>query len=134
CTRGCPRLWRACTRTSLRYRDFGRLATHLRFLERQSRKLARESFHAMAVYRAGLERRQGFLFRWVDAAMELYAMAASVSHARRLRELGRPEGPRAEELADLFCRMARRKVMALVGDLWRNDDRRKRRLAEGVAA
>ena len=103
-------------------------------MERTSRKLARESFHAMAVYQAGLERRQGFLFRWVDVAMELYAMAASVSHARRLSELGRPEGARAEELADLFCRGARRKVRGLVRDLWRNDDDRKTRVAEGVMA
>jgi alkylation response protein AidB-like acyl-CoA dehydrogenase len=129
-----PRLWLAGPLLPFRYRDFGRLGTHLRFVERTSRKLARECFHAMAVYQAGLERRQGFLFRWVDAAMELYAMAASVSHARRLSELGRPEAARAEELADLFCRGARRKVRGLVRDLWRNDDDRKREVAKGVMA
>jgi alkylation response protein AidB-like acyl-CoA dehydrogenase len=129
-----PRLWLAGSLTPLRYRDFGRLGAHLRFIERACRKLARESFHSMAVYQAGLERHQGFLFRWVDVAMELYAMAASVSHARRLRELRRPEGERAEELADLFCRGARRKVRGLFRDLWRNDDRRKNRVAAGVMA
>ena len=52
---------------------------HLRFVERMSRKLARESFHGMAVYQAGLQNKQAFLFRLVDVANELFAMAASIS-------------------------------------------------------
>jgi len=60
--------------------------------------------------------------------MELFAMAASVSHAWRLRELGRPEAERSEEIADLFCRVSRRKVRRLFRELWSNDDSPKRRL------
>ncbi len=105
-----------------RYARFGRLARHLRFVERSSRKLAREVFHGMVVFRAGAERRQAFLFRLVDVANELLAMAASVSRAEALRRAGRPEAARAARLADHFCLTTRRKVRSLFRALWRNDD------------
>ncbi|HET9555232.1 MAG TPA: acyl-CoA dehydrogenase family protein, partial [Anaeromyxobacteraceae bacterium] len=57
-----------------RHGEFGRLAKHLRFVERASRRLARQVFHAMVVYRAATERKQAFLFRLVDVADELLAM------------------------------------------------------------
>ena len=79
-----------------------------------------------------MERKQGFLFRCVDIVMELFAMAAALSHARGLRAEGHPDAERAVELADLFCRTGQRKVRRLFGDLWRNEDRRKNRLAARV--
>jgi alkylation response protein AidB-like acyl-CoA dehydrogenase len=105
-----------------RYARFGRLATHLRFVERSSRKLARQSFHGMLVYRAGLQNRQAFLFRLVDVANELLAMAASVCRAHALQAAKRPEAAEAQELADLFGRLARRRVERLFRELWSNDD------------
>ncbi len=129
-----PSLWLRGLTAWRRYADFGPLAPHLRFVERSCRKLARATFHAMVVHGAKLERRQGLLFRCVDVAMELFAMAAAVSHARRLLDDRRPEADRAAELADLFCRNARRKVRRLFGELWRNDDVRKSRAAERVMA
>ena len=105
-----------------RYSEFGRLATHLRFVERMCRKLARGSFHGMAVYQAGLQNKQAFLFRLVDVANELFAMAASVCRARALAVKGSPEAEPAAELADVFCRMGRRRVRRLFDELWDNDD------------
>jgi hypothetical protein len=70
----------------------------VRFVERRSRKLARESFHGIVVYQAKMERKQGFLFRCVDIVMELFAMAASVSHARALLAERHPDAERAVEL------------------------------------
>ena len=106
-----------------RYGDWGPLATHLRFIERSARKLARASFHGMAVYQAKMERKQGFLFRCVDIVMELFAMSATVSHARAAcATTGSPRRAQALELADLFCRQARRRVNASFAALWRNDD------------
>ena len=55
------------------------------------RKLARESFHGMLVYQAKMERKQGFLFRCVDIVMELFAISASVSRARRMLDDRHPD-------------------------------------------
>src|SRR5262249_19499619 len=126
-----PALWLKGLATPFRYRDFGRLAPHVRFIERRCRKLARESFHGIVAYQAGMERKQGFLFRCVDIVMELFAMAASLSHARALLAEHHPDAERAAESADLFCRTARRTVQRLFADLWSNDDARKNRLAAG---
>lgn len=108
-----------------RYSGFGALATHMRFIERTSRKLARQVFHGMNVYRSKLQFKQGFLFRLVDVADELFAMAAAVARAEALRSKGDARATQAIALADLFCRGSRRKVGKLFRDLWHNDDARK---------
>ena len=115
-----------------RYSEFGRLASHLRFVERMSRKLARGSFHGMAVYQAGLQNKQAFLFRLVDVANELFAMAASICRAQALKDTGKAEAPEAAEMADVFCRMARRRIRRLFDELWDNDDVLRYRAAERI--
>lgn len=117
-----------------RFSGFGKLARHLRFVERSARKLAREVFHGMVVFRAGAERRQAFLFRLVDVANELLAMSASVARAEALRAAGRPEAPQAARLADQLCLASRRKVRALFRALWRNDDAAAYRTGRAVLA
>src|SRR5215213_8919808 len=74
-----------------RYAEFGELATHLRFAERNCRRLSRQIFHGMIVHQAKLQNKQAFLFRLVDVANELFAMAASVARAQALREEGRAD-------------------------------------------
>ncbi len=115
-----------------RYSSFGTLARHLRFVERRCRKLARQSFHGMMVYRAKLEHKQAFLFRLVDIINELFAMSASVSRAQSIAGKGGPEGKSAVALADGFCRASSRRVDELFRSLWSNDDRRSYRLALDV--
>ncbi len=112
-----------------RYNEFGALATHLRFCERNTRRLSRQIFHGMIVHQGKLQHKQAFLFRVVDVANELFAMAASVTRAHGMAEAGHPEAANAAELTDLFCRNARRKVLRLLRDLWANDDVRKYRVA-----
>ena len=104
------------------YADFGDLATHLRFVERSSRKLARSTFYGMSRWQGKLERKQGFLGRIVDIGAELYAMSAACVRARMLAEDTAADGPTAIELADLFCRGARHRVHRLFHELWDNDD------------
>jgi alkylation response protein AidB-like acyl-CoA dehydrogenase len=114
------------------YPEFGPLATHLRFVERSSRKLARSTFYAMSRWQGKLERKQVFLGRLVDIGAELFAMSAAAVRAQMLLTDGEPEGPAAIELADLFCRGARRRVDALFHSLWANDDARSYAVAQRV--
>jgi hypothetical protein len=115
-----------------RFGEFGELATHVRFVERNTRRLSRQVFHGMLVHQGKLQHKQGFLFRIVDIANEMFAMTASIARAHGMREANLPEGESAVELADLFCRGARRKVTRLLRDLWSNDDVRKYKIALAV--
>jgi len=115
-----------------RYAEFGRLARHVRFVDRRSRKLSRSSFHGMALYQAGLQNKQAFLFRLVDIVNDLFAIAAACARAQALVAAGRPEGKEAVELADLFARGASRRVDAAFKALWNNDDVRKYKVAKRV--
>jgi hypothetical protein len=108
-------LWR-------RFGEYGRLAPHVRFVDRACRRLARSIFHGMLVHGPSLERRQAFLFRLVDIAMDLFAMIATVVRARRMGETGTSCAPEATSLADLFCRTTRRQTQARFHALWSNDD------------
>ncbi len=112
------------------YGDFGPLATHLRFVERSSRRLARQTFYGMSRWQAGLEHRQAFLGRIVDIGAELYAMAASCVRAQMLHERGGAAGESAVGLADAFCRQARQRVKVLFDSLWDNTDASDRRLTD----
>ncbi|MBX7256139.1 MAG: acyl-CoA dehydrogenase family protein [Candidatus Hydrogenedentes bacterium] len=115
-----------------RYAEYDALATHLRFIERNSRKMARQIFHGMMVYQGKLQHKQAFLFRIVDIAMELFAMSASVVRAQTLLKEGHADAQNAVSLADMFCKTARRKVRHLFHDLWHNDDAAKYRTALSV--
>jgi hypothetical protein len=97
-----------------------------------SRKLAREIFHGMMRFQAGMERKQAFLFRCVDIAMELFAITAVVSRTQQLKKLDASEAPGADELADAFAHTARHRVELLFYQLWNNDDVRKTRVGRSV--
>jgi alkylation response protein AidB-like acyl-CoA dehydrogenase len=114
------------------YDEYGDLATHLRFVERSSRKLARSTFYAMGRWQAKLEKRQAVLGRIVDIGAELFAMAAAVVYASTIRAEQPERADEAAELADLFCRQAQRRVGALFGALWSNDDVESYALAQRV--
>jgi alkylation response protein AidB-like acyl-CoA dehydrogenase len=114
------------------YAEFGPLAKHLRYVERSSRKLARQTFYGMGRWQAKLEYRQGFLARIVDIGAELFAMAASCSRAELLRSEDPARGETAYELAGVFCEQARLRVDHLFEQLWSNTDDSDRRLAQKV--
>jgi alkylation response protein AidB-like acyl-CoA dehydrogenase len=117
-----------------RFASFGPLAGDLRFVDRAARRLARQSFHGMLVYQAKLQNKQAFLFRLVDIANELFAMAASIARARAFADAGRPEAAEARDLTLQFCRSARRRIGSLFRDLWSNDDDARYRAAQDVLA
>jgi hypothetical protein len=104
------------------YSEFGSLATHLRYAERSARKQARATFYAMNRYQAKMERKQAFLGRIVDIGAELYAIAAACVYAKTIEQEHPERADQARELADLFCRQARRRTDVLFEELWHNDD------------
>jgi len=105
-----------------RYAGFGSLARHVRFVERNARRLARGVFHSMMRFGPKLELRQAVLFRLVDVGAELFAMAATCARARWLLKRDRTSGERAVRLADVFCRQARGRIRSKFAGLWRNED------------
>ncbi|MGW1772601.1 acyl-CoA dehydrogenase family protein [Streptomyces sp. NPDC002104] len=107
------------------------LATHLRYVERGSRKLARMTFTAMARWQGRMETKQGFLGRIVDIGAELFAMSAACVRAEHLRASGE-HGREAYQLADAFCRQSRLRVEELFGRLWDNTDDLDRKVVAGV--
>src|SRR5215207_3468433 len=114
--------------------EFGPLATHLRFAERGSRKLARTTFYAMGRWQAKLEKKQAFLGRIVDIGAELFAIAAAATYATTIKTEHPERGEEAYALADLFCKQARGRVDALFSALWSNNDDANYKAAQDVLA
>jgi hypothetical protein len=97
------------------YGEFGRLAKHLRWASRKTRRLGRALFHSMVRFGPKLERRQSVLFRAVDIGAELFAMTATCSHAQQLAKAGNTS---AIDLADTFCFEARERIEASFRELY----------------
>jgi hypothetical protein len=112
------------------YSEFGRLAKHIRYIERTSRKLARTMFYAMGKYQAKLEKKGALLGRFVDIGAELFAMSCACVRAHSLRD--QPNGKEAALLADLFCRRSRIRVKELFGRVDDNADDFTYKLAQDV--
>ena len=111
------------------YASYGKLAKHLRFIERNTRHLGRSIFHAMVRFGPKLERRQLVLFRAVDIGAELFAMSASIARAKMLAKEGNRE---ATELADYFCREARVRIEQSFRELYGPNDASMRNIAKHV--
>ena len=111
------------------FAEFGKLAGHMRFAERHTRKLGRQIFHAMVRLGPKLERRQLVLFRAVDIGAELFAMAAACVKAQMLARTGNTD---AATLADLFCRAARVRVTQLFAGFYGEYDGEMYRVAQAV--
>ena len=115
-----------------KYAAFGPLAKHVRYVDRNARRLARGVFHAMLRFGPKLEYRQAVLFRLVDVGGELFAMAATCARAQWLLRQDAATGKRAVALADLFCREARGRIQGKFKQLWRNADVEGYRVAQDV--
>jgi len=116
------------------YGEFGELASHLRYVERSSRKLARSTFYAMGRYQAKLERKQSVLARIVDIGAELFAISSAVVYAQTLQDEQPQRAAEAIQLADVFCRQARRRADLLFDAIFDNDDDANYALAQDVLA
>ncbi|MFE3325660.1 acyl-CoA dehydrogenase family protein [Streptomyces sp. NPDC059176] len=112
-------------------RGYVDLSSHLRYVERSARKLARSTFYAMSRWQGRMETKQGFLGRIVDIGAELFAMSAACVRAELLRKTGE-HGREAYQLADAFCRQSRIRVEELFDRLWTNTDDLDRKVVNGV--
>ena len=108
-----------------KYAGYGELGGHLRFAERASRKLARNIFHGMMVYRAKLEKKQAFLNGAVEIGMEIFTIAATVSRAKWLADNNAPYADEARKLTDLYCSDATHRIRDHFRRMWNNTDELK---------
>lgn len=112
-----------------RYGEFGKLATHLRYIARATERLGRALFHAMVRFGPKLEKRQMVLFRAVDIGAELYAMTATITRAQLLARDG---NAKARDVADAFCRESRERIETSFRSLYGKHDTTLYRLAQSV--
>jgi hypothetical protein len=105
-----------------------KLAAHIAWSRRTTRRLARSLFHAMARYGPKLEREQVLLGRFVDIGTELFAIAATCARAHSLKEAN------ALPVADYFCRTARLRIRELFTQIGSNADKPGYKFAQQVLA
>ncbi len=108
-----------------------RLKSHLTFVKKTARRLARTLFHIMGIYQQSLERRQLLLFRLVNIGTGLFAIASSCSRAAMLLAKD-PSDRTPEELAHYFSVRTRSKIREEFRSLFKNQDRAVGRIASGI--
>jgi len=110
-----------------------RLSQHMRFVQKMSKRLAREIFHKMIRYQKKLEARQAILNRIVDIGTELFAMATACSYAHALAQQEK-EKEHAVELADLYCQISRKRIRIFFRDNSSNYDKQSIGISKKVLA
>ncbi|HOC67956.1 MAG TPA: acyl-CoA dehydrogenase family protein [Candidatus Hydrogenedentes bacterium] len=84
---------------------------HLGYVSKSCKKLARRIFHTMGRYQQKLENEQVLLGNFVDIGTDLFVMAAALAYAEHLLSVN-PGDQTPQELVDLFCSEARRRIEA----------------------
>jgi hypothetical protein len=125
-----PRQWMPFNSAKVPNLD-AKLAKHMRYAARTSRKLSRSLFHAMVRFGPKLERQQVLLGRFVDIGAEIFAITASCLRAQAMIKAN-GKSPEVVELVDYFCDSARLRVAHLFRDLHNNADRPGYRVAQKV--
>jgi len=101
---------------------------HLAYAGKTSRLLARRLFATMARFGPKLEKEQLILGNFVDIGVDLFVMSTALSYADHLLgENATDQSP--QELADLFCREARRRIEANFRAVKSNNNRSYRKVA-----
>jgi alkylation response protein AidB-like acyl-CoA dehydrogenase len=111
----------------------GKLAKHLRYASKTSKRLARRLFHAMAVNGPKLEREQVLLGRFVEIGAELFAIVATCSRAASIAKTAADaERDEVMQLADYFCASAKLRIERNFDGLKKNTDRQGYKVAQTV--
>ena len=105
-----PKLFVPGTGGSLEARNLSeRNRRHLAYAAKTSKLLARRLFATMAKFGPKLEKEQIVLGNFVDIGVELFVMASTLSYAEHLAGAN-PADPSPQELANLYCSEARRRI------------------------
>lgn len=108
-----------------------RIAGHIKYAKRMSKKLARTLFHQMAKFGPKLEREQILLGHLVDIGTELFAITATCARGATMLEQGDSKEDLVE-LVDFFCRESRLRIEASMKSIHRNNNKKGYRLARNV--
>ena len=110
--------------------------SHLRYVARTNRRLARAIFHAMLRHGPKLEREQILLGRFVDIGAELFAMTAVCLRGEQLQHSKDPTtgDHNLPGFIDYFCSSARLRIEQHFHDLHHNTDPAGYRLAQKLLA
>jgi alkylation response protein AidB-like acyl-CoA dehydrogenase len=111
----------------------GRNRCHLTYIDKTAKKLARRLFHTMARYQIKLEKEQLILAQYVDIGTELFAMASSLSRAEFLLKEN-PNNPELQEVVDLYCREAKRRIKSHFRNVWCNESQLITKVSENLLA
>lgn len=112
------------------FSELGPLERHFQYVSRNAPVLARKLFHGMARYQQKLENKQMLLGHLIWVGTEMFAMAATCSYATHLYKTTGDEN--CLELADHFCKSARRRIEGHFKSCSSNDYSSANRIAERV--
>lgn len=129
-----PRMWIPGSDTSELGFIPNQLKGHMAFVHQSSQKLARTIFHQMLKYQKKLESKQSIINRMVDIGTDLFAIAATCSYAAHFARLPGGAQANAVDLADCFCRDARKRIQTAFHDNSSNNDRKTLSIARSVLA
>ena len=114
-----PRQWLTAG-VFFQFWGLGPLGKHMRFVRRNTHRLARTTFHLMLRNGPKLEKKQNQLRRVVEIATDLFAMSATIAFAHHRRKQKDYAG--IVSIADVFCRIARTRIRARFGAIRCNHD------------
>ncbi len=106
------------------------LRKHSEFIEKYSRKLAREIMFSMMRYQKKMKYKQMLVSRFFSIAANLTTIATVCGYVSDKRES--PEYIRLLKIADIYCRMARRRIRELFRELSDNEDMNIRDMARRI--
>ncbi len=105
--------------------------SHLRYINRTARQMARALFHTMMKYQIKLEKEQLILAKYVDIGTELFAMAGSLARAEGLMATQQADQS-VQDVVDNFCRGARRRIRQASCAIYCNDNKHTVKLSKLV--
>jgi alkylation response protein AidB-like acyl-CoA dehydrogenase len=126
-----PKLWLP-TSTDFKVKHLSAVNRgHLAYCAKNSKKLGRRIFHTMAKFGPKLEYEQLLLGNAVEIGVQIFVMSATLANAERIMAQN-PDDKSADELADMFCREARKIIEDNYRMMKKNHNKLYRKVTDGV--